>query len=344
MRIERFDPTADTEKIRACYDLYAAGHPIDDPDGPPMSLPGFSCWFSTGWDSNPRETWLVPGDEDGTWAGAYLLEVPARENTHLARLVIFVAPARRRTGLGTALLRHAAGRAADLGRTLLSGMTREGAPGSAFAAAVGARPGVTEVRRVLDLADIPAAHLGALRHQAESAAKGYSLVSWQGPSPEEYIDQVAVVVNALADAPHDPGEEPEIADADRVRDSEKLSAAQGLRFYTVVARHDDTGELAGFTRLGVDQLIPDWGFQQLTAVIRTHRGHRLGLLVKVAMMDLLAGAEPGLERIVTGNADANSHMIAINAELGFRVLDKWPGWQLDVAQVACAPVAPPPPA
>ena len=84
---------------------------------------------------------------------------------------------------------------------------------------------------------------------------------------------------------------------------------------------------------------PGWGFQELTAVTRPHRGHRLGLLVKVAMLDLLAVAEPGLERIVTGNAAANDHMIAINADLGFRVLDHWPSWQLDISEVAAGQVA-----
>jgi hypothetical protein len=45
---------------------------------------------------------------------------------------------------------------------------------------------------------------------------------------------------------------------------------------------------------------------------------------------MLADAEPGLRRIHTGNADLNAHMIAINTELGFRVLHEWQTWQLDV--------------
>lgn len=85
---------------------------------------------------------------------------------------------------------------------------------------------------------------------------------------------------------------------------------------------------------------PDWGFQEMTAVTRAHRGHRLGLLIKVAMLDLLAGREPELEHVLTGNADANSHMIAINANLGFRVLDQRQGWQLDVTPTAPAAASP----
>jgi GNAT superfamily N-acetyltransferase len=332
MHIERFDPVADAGKIQACYEMYVAGKPADDPDGPLASLPVYTGWFSLGWDADPREAWLVPGDRPGTAAGGYLLELPAKENTHIGWLGIMVAPDRRRAGLGTLLLRHAAVRAREHGRTVLFAETRDGAPGSAFAAAMGARPGITEARRILHLADMPPGHLADLRRQAEPAADGYSLVSWRGSAPEEYLSGVAAVANAMNDAPHSPGFEPEQMDAQRVRDAERLIIVQGVRHYSVAARCDRTGELAGLTQFAVDPLQPDWGYQHLTAVARAHRGHRLGLLVKVAMMELLAEAEPGLERVITGNADANSHMIAINEALGFRVLDRWPHWQLDVTQ------------
>jgi GNAT superfamily N-acetyltransferase len=338
MHIERFDPVADTDKIRASYELYVAGKPADDPQGPLLSLPMFSGWFSLGWDQDPREAWLVPGDQAGTWAGGYLLELPAKENRHIAWAGITVAPERRRAGLGTRLLEHAAGRAAEHGRTVLSAETREGSPGAAFAAAKGARRGVTEARRILRLADMPPGRLAELRRQAEPAARGYSLVSWRGsPPPEEYLDGVAAVTNAMNDAPHSPGFEPEHIDAQRIRDGARLTAATGVRYYSVAARCDQTGELAALTQLAVDPLVPEWGYQHLTAVVRAHRGHRLGLLVKVAMMELLAQAEPGLERVLTGNADINRHMIAINEALGFQVVDLWPHWQLDVAQVTQAP-------
>ena len=53
--------------------------------------------------------------------------------------------------------------------------------------------------------------------------------------------------------------------------------------------------MAAFSEVIVDPEAPDWGFQQLTAVIRPHRGHRLGLLVKTAMLELLAAQEPQVE-------------------------------------------------
>ena len=144
---------------------------------------------------------------------------------------------------------------------------------------------------------------------------------------------MVAVANAMADAPRNPGEEAEVEDAERIRHGERSGTEQGLRFYAVAARCDQTGELAGLTHLSVDPLVPEWGHQGLTAVSRAHRGHRLGMLVKAAMLQHLAGAEPGLRRIMTGNAGTNRHMIAINAELGFRVLDEWQSWELDVAAV-----------
>ena len=70
---------------------------------------------------------------------------------------------------------------------------------------------------------------------------------------------------------------------------------------------------------------------------RPHRGHRLGLLLKLAMLDLLAAREPQLTRLITGNDDGNDHMIAINKQLGFRLLDRWPWWEFDVADLAVDP-------
>ena len=85
-----------------------------------------------------------------------------------------------------------------------------------------------------------------------------------------------------------------------------------------------TGEMAAITAIDVDPEYPDWGIQQITAVARPHRGHRLGLLVKAVMIELLAAAEPALERIVTWNAVSNEHMIAVNEALGYELLE--PGW------------------
>src|SRR5436190_18177047 len=107
-----------------------------------------------------------------------------------------------------------------------------------------------------------------------------------------------------------------------------------VRDYTVAARHDDTGELAALTEISVDPGEPGWGFQVYTVVARNHRGHGLGLLLKIAMMELLATTETQLERIVTWNDQGNTHMIAVNEAMGYTVLGPpSTGYRSDVAAV-----------
>ena len=153
---------------------------------------------------------------------------------------------------------------------------------------------------------------------------------WAGPAPEGQRGALAGIYADAEDMPHEENREPQYWDTERVRMQECRAAAAGLRTYTVAAMAPGHGELAGLTQLAVDPDCPAWGFQGLTAVARPHRGRRLGLLVKVAMLELLATREPQLARVITGNADANQHMIAINDALGFTVLDRWPSWQLEI--------------
>jgi GNAT superfamily N-acetyltransferase len=260
-------------------------------------------------------------------------------NRDQANLELMVHPAARQRGIGLALLRHAAGRAAAHGRTALNGGARDGSPGEAFARSAGAKPVFVDIQRVLDVGMLDQGKRARARGPAERAAAGYSLVSWAGPVPEEYIEQAAAVYNAMADAPRDAGTAHEEWDAQRVRMRiNEVRPHYGLRDYTVAARHDDTGELAALTDLAVDPADPGWGFQMYTVVTRKHRGHRLGLLLKLAMMELLATTEPELERIVTWNGQSNEHMIAVNEAMGYTVFGPPnTGFRLDVAAVPGSP-------
>jgi GNAT superfamily N-acetyltransferase len=339
MKAERFDPGADGASVHACYEIYLSGLAADDPRGPPMPPRAFAAWLALGFTEDPRETWLAR-DDSGEPCGWYALNLPERENRHLAGLSLTVHAARRRAGRGTALLRHAAGRARQAGRTVFEFDALEGSPGAAFAGTLKTRPAGTEVRRVLDLDGLPPERRVTLRAEAESAARGYALRTWRGPAPEDAVAGVAALNRAMADAPRESGHEAQTWDAARVRLDERRVAAMGLRARVIVATARATGELAALTQVCVDPAQPEWGFQELTAVARPHRGHRLGLLLKLVMLDLLAEEEPQLTRILTGNAAGNKHMIAINDQLGFTVLDRWPSWELDVADVPGAPGAP----
>jgi RimJ/RimL family protein N-acetyltransferase len=259
-----------------------------------------------------------------TARGWYWLELPDRENLDRATLIIVVRP-RPDHAIRRELLQHAGQRARANGRTILSLMAHQGAPLEAFLRSAGARHVYTEARRVLDLRTAAPGHFTALREAAAEHAAGYSLITWSGVTPERRLGDVARLENAMNDAPREEGVEDSVWDADRVRERYDSSVLRmGVRAYSVAAVHDATGELAALTQLEVDPDSPEWGHQGMTAVSRPHRGHRLGLLVKAAMLEWLADAEPQLERVETGNADANEHMIAINEALGYTILA--PSW------------------
>jgi GNAT superfamily N-acetyltransferase len=242
MRIEQFDPAADPEQLRACHRLFTAGGHVDDPHRPPMSWAYFAGWWICGWIGYPREVWLAT-DPDAGPVGCYLLELPHRDNTGIAEVCPIVAPARRRSGIGTALLRHAARRAARSRRQLLTGETIADTPGARFALARGALLGLTEIRSTLDLSAVDAERICMLRARAGSAAARYSVLSWRGTVPAEYREQVAAVNEAMADAPRLPGEEPTSWDDTGIRAVNRRVAMQGLRYYSVAARCTATGNL-----------------------------------------------------------------------------------------------------
>ena len=321
---------ADRLTVSACHAVLQDAVRADDPFAAPMSAREFHSSLSSGWSGGPCETWYVPGG-NGTVVGWYKAEFPDLENLDRAHIRLVVHPARRRGGLGAALLRHATDRAVTSGRQILSGNVQEGSPGEAFALRAGAALGMADVRRVQELAKIPAEAITRLRETTADAASGYSLVRWIGAIPEERIDQVVAVNQALNDSPRDAAVEPTAWSSERVRDRLNARIARSpLRRYSLAALHDGTGEMAALTTVAVDPDVPDWGHQQITAVTRPHRGHRLGLLVKTAMLEWLAEAEPQLEQIETWNAGSNRHMIAINESLGYTVRGRFRSAELQV--------------
>ena len=128
------------------------------------------------------------------------------------------------------------------------------------------------------------------------------------------------VTAAINDAPMgDLTFEDEVFDVARLRDIETAREGRGDRIYRLAARHRETGVIGGHTVVVVNPLRPEHAGQGDTAVHRDHRGHRLGLLLKIEMMRWLAETEPQITEITTWNHADNRYMIDVNEAIGYRL-------------------------
>lgn len=142
------------------------------------------------------------------------------------------------------------------------------------------------------------------------------------------VVDVARLTEAINDAPTDDLDvEDEVFSPERIRTFEAAQQASSRRLYRLLARERSTGVPAGQTVVAVDSERPWFGSQYDTSVRRSHRGHRLGLLLKIGMLRWLGADEPQLRRLDTWNAASNTHMIGVNDVLGYRVVANGVTWQ-----------------
>lgn len=105
------------------------------------------------------------------------------------------------------------------------------------------------------------------------------------------------------------------------REQERAVLRQGRTSYHAVAL-DSAGGAVAYSTMMVSRHAPGQCFQWGTLVRRDHRGHRLGMAVKLANLRQLAAADASVHSLVTYNAEVNTHMLAINEALGFRPVER----------------------
>jgi GNAT superfamily N-acetyltransferase len=301
---------------------------VDAPHEVPLSERGHLLRLRHGWDGHGPEVVLV-GYDGGEVVGHATVEISHWEdNQHLAWLEVTVTPSRRRHGYGHTLLTAAEEWSVHAGKTLLAGGTWQGSAGDGFARAHGYEPGLLEVQRRLDLETLDRDHIHKLHAEAGAKATDFELVRLVGSAPQGWLPDLVEVVEAINDAPLDDLEiEDEVFSVERLRLFDAAQAARGHVLYRLMARRVEDGAWAGHTIIAVDRDRPWFGDQLDTSVVRSHRGHRLGLLLKTEMLQWLHAEEPQLRMIDTWNAASNQHMIAVNDQLGFRVVGRSVDWQ-----------------
>lgn len=282
--------------------------------------------------------------------GLATLSLPLIDNTHLGIVDVVVAPQARRAGLGSRLYAAAEQAAAADGRRTIMGETDHpahpaGRGGGAVAPASGTGSvpadaaaafalnngfALEQVERISRL-DLPEGAVGQDALEAAAAASGadYELAFWHGACPDHLVDAYALLRQTMSIAPPMAGldVEEERWDAARVRETERKALDMNAEVLVCVVRHLPSGQLAGHTVLMVFNSNPAVAFQDDTLVLREHRGHRLGMLLKTANLVRLQHQLPDAVRIWTWNAAENEHMLAINDRLGFMPTGYSGEWQ-----------------
>jgi GNAT superfamily N-acetyltransferase len=288
----------------------------------------------------------------GRVVGAATAYLQLRENRQMVSVELAVVPGRRRRGIGSALLATVEEFAAARGRGTINGWVdvaspsadtggardaeaaagrllspekgdgavAADAPSSSFALAHGME--LQQVERVSRL-EVPVDER-VLRAMSAEAARGagdaYDIVGWSGPVPQWAARDYCRLAERMDTDPPMGGLEfePSVWDERRLRTLEERAARRGQRSVVSCAREKATGRLVAFTECVLMQDSPHAAFQEGTLVLGEFRGHRLGMLVKVANYRRLLAEHPAVERIYTWNAEENRHMLRINIAMGYR--------------------------
>jgi GNAT superfamily N-acetyltransferase len=318
----------DDRDVAGAVALLEAARLVDSPHqlvGPTVF--SYTAFLQTGWDGTPPDAALAR-DDKGRVVGVLQVTLPHWDNTHLGSVDVTVDPLARRQGIGRRLFETGIERVRAAGRRLVLTDCWAETAGVEFAEAMGLERASVGVQRRQDLCALDWPLLDAEYAEAESRAGGYELLRIAGPTPEDMLVDVAAMTAAINDAPIDDLEiEDEVFTAERIRIFEAAQLAGRNRIYRVIARERETGVLGGHTMVGVDAEHPGYAGQYDTSVLQAHRGHRLGRLLKIAMLQWLADEEPQLRKLDTWNAASNAHMIEVNEILGYEIVASGIEWQ-----------------
>lgn len=256
---------------------------------------------------------------------------------------INVLAANRHQGVGTALADHIEFVArADGRRKIVTYFPSPDAPGERIEAPTGfgsVPADNTEVRfavhRGFRLEQVERGSRLALPVTVAAAVEppaDYRVHCWINATPPQWLEQMAVLNTRMStDAPTAGLDEPEdVYTVERILEQDAAIARNPRSYLTAAVEHIPTGVLAGYTVLSVPVETDRSVVQYSTLVLREHRGHRLGMLLKLANFDHLQRERPGHPSIITFNAEENRPMLDVNEAVGFVAMGYEGAWRKDL--------------
>jgi GNAT superfamily N-acetyltransferase len=285
-------------------------------------------------DDQRRIMWTIV--VDSAVVGRVGVDLPLQRGSKVANWMIELLPDLWGRGIGSAAYELVERTARENGRSVLQSWAEHpDASGSRLVPPTGfgsipedhaarfyRRHGYTleqiERSSALDLREPPTA-IEQLMAAAQAAAADYEVVQWFLPTPAEFAEGYAWMKSRMAtDAPAADLEfDEEDWDAARVARHDAQYTESGRAMQVTAARHIGTGELCAFNELVIGNDRTEASHQEDTLVLKEHRGHRLGTLVKCAGLLTWRAFAPESPRVITYNAEENRPMLDINEAIGF---------------------------
>lgn len=329
-----------------------------------IALGNLVCRHDAGhdfFDQEPAEelpSWLDQSDltraaflakVDGDAVGVLTVTMPNEEGMITSEFDLCVHPDHSGSGIEEALLAVAERTAHERGRTILQTWTmhRRDTAGerltpptgwgtipakdrqTAFMLDAGFAFEQTERNSTFDLhgsfAQVERLYSDALR----TAGPDYRVVAWSPPTPPEYAEGFAYAVSRMATDVPSAGMvfDEETWDAARVARRDARVLAGGRTMSVACVEHVPSGRIVAFNELmiGVDRTRAT--HQYGTLVLKEHRGHRLGTIVKCANLLRWRELVPESPRVSTFNAEENRPMLDINEAIGFTPASYAAAWK-----------------
>ena len=257
------------------------------------------------------------------------------ENKHLAQFELTVLPEYRRQGLGRQLLSLIAEASSKDNRRLLMTNSTDRVPaGEAFLLRIGAQKGLEGHTNQLRLVDLDRGLISRWLERGKQNSTNFELGFWDGPYPEDQIQQVAELYEVTNQQPFGDLEVEDMhMTPEHLRQTEKNNLARGNQRWTFYILDRTTGKFAGYTETIWNPNRPELLRQDMTGVLPQYRNQGLGRWLKAGMLDKVIKERPQVKYVRTGNADVNAAMLKINNELGFKPYTADALWQVELQKV-----------
>ena len=307
------------------------------PDDPPIPLEE----HKQGWKNIPSfveyEAYIAWDSSESEIIAYCEVEVyHTGDNEHAADFTVEVLPEYRRQGLGQQGLRIITAFAQKHQRRLLITFAPDRIPAStSFLERLGARHGLEMHVNQLKVDEFDKSLVNLWLDQSSHLNVDYDLGLWYGPIPEEYIVEVAALMQELAN--DQPRDDLELEDwnvtPEFLRQGEKNMFARGNQRWFMYIMDRANGKISGLTEVIWNPnrgMILDQGF---TAVLPEYRNKGMGRWLKAEMMQKVLRDRPEVKFIRTRNANSNAPMLKINNEMGFKPYIANTIWQVETEKV-----------